>query len=818
MKYKYKVNGLDCANCTQKLEDSLNKKEEINDCVISFATGMMTFESEYDIDDHELLSFMQSIEDEVTIENLLSNITHHEHHEEHKHDHEHHHDHECGCHHEHDHNCCGHEHHHHDHECGCGHHHEHVENHRELANAIKYNIVGLDCANCASKVETEIKKQSYIEDAVVNFSTQKLMVKAKNDPQLLDKLQAVVDSVEEGVTLSKEDDKKEYSKPKLFNLKENIELVEGIIIFIGAHLFTGGFSTFLYLFAYLLIGYKVILKAIKNIGRKDFLDENFLMCLATFGAIALGDYNEAIAVMLFYAIGEIFQGYAVNKTRSSISSLMDIKSEYATIVKDEQMIQVTPEEVNVGDTIVVKVGEKVPLDGKVIKGNSMLDTASLTGESVPRRVEVGDEVLSGVVNLNDILFIEVTKHYADSTVSRIIDLVENSASKKAKIEKFITRFAKVYTPTVVGLAILLLIVPMIILPNQSFYIWLYRACTFLVVSCPCALVISVPLGLYAGIGKASALGVLVKGGNYLELLKDIDTVVFDKTGTLTKGEFEVVETSNDDLLEIGAYGEYMSNHPIARSIVKAYGKEIDSSRIEDFKEIAGKGLAVVIDHQNYYLGNEKYFKELNLSVLQSKKIGTIVHIACGDQYLGYIVVADVIKESTIPGIQDLKKAHVKQTVMLTGDHSIVANDIAKRTGIDQVYSDLLPQDKVSQLENLMSGEHVVAFVGDGINDAPVLARSDIGIAMGGVGSDVAIEAADVVLMSDDITAIAKAIDVSHYTNFILKENVTFTLVIKIGVLILTLFGLTNMWMGVFADVGVTLIAICNSMRILYKKS
>ena len=816
MKYKYKVNGLDCANCTQKLEDSLNKKEEINDCVISFATGMMTFESEYDIDDHELLSFMQSIEDEVTIENLLSNITHHEHFEEHKHDHEHHHDHECGCHHEHKHHDeCG-CHHEHDHNC-CGHYHEHVEDHRELANAIKYNIVGLDCANCASKVETEIKKQSYIEDAVVNFSTQKLMVKAKNDPQLLDKLQAIVDSVEEGVTLSKEDDKKEYSKPKLFNLKENIELVEGIIIFIGAHLFTGGFSTF-YLFAYLLIGYKVILKAIKNIGRKDFLDENFLMCLATFGAIALGDYNEAIAVMLFYAIGEIFQGYAVNKTRSSISSLMDIKSEYATIVKDEQMIQVTPEEVNVGDTIVVKVGEKVPLDGKVIKGNSMLDTASLTGESVPRCVEVGDEVLSGVVNLNDILYIEVTKHYADSTVSRIIDLVENSASKKAKIEKFITRFAKVYTPTVVGLAILLLIVPMIILPNQSFYIWLYRACTFLVVSCPCALVISVPLGLYAGIGKASALGVLVKGGNYLELLKDIDTVVFDKTGTLTKGEFEVVETSNDDLLEIGAYGEYMSNHPIARSIVKAYGKEIDSSRIEDFKEIAGKGLAVVIDHQHYYLGNEKYFKELNLSVLQPKKIGTIVHIACGDQYLGYIVVADVIKESTIPGIQDLKKAHVKQTVMLTGDHSIVANDIAKRTGIDQVYSDLLPQDKVSQLENLMSDEHVVAFVGDGINDAPVLARSDIGIAMGGVGSDVAIEAADVVLMSDDITAIAKAIDISHYTNFILKENVTFTLIIKIGVLILTLFGLTNMWMGVFADVGVTLIAICNSMRILYKKS
>ena len=799
MKYKYKVNGLDCANCTQKLEDALNKKEEINDCVISFATGMMTFESNQEINDNELLCFMQSIEDEVTIDNLSTNKTHH--HDEcscgHHHEHKHHHHDECGCGHHHEHE------HHHD-ECSCGHHHEHVEDHRELANSIKFNIVGLDCANCASKVEAEIKKQSYIEDAVVNFS--------------MEKLQAIIDSVEEGVVLSKEDNQKIYSKPKLFDLKENMELVEGVIIFIGAHFFTGGFATFLYLFAYLLIGYKVILKAIKNIGRKDFLDENFLMCLATFGAIALGDYSEAIAVMLFYAIGEIFQGYAVNKTRSSISSLMDIKSEYATIVKDDQMIQVTPEEVQVGDTIVVKVGEKVPLDGKVIKGNSMLDTASLTGESVPRSVEVGDEVLSGVVNLNDVIYIEVTKPYADSTVSRIIDLVENSASKKAKIEKFITRFAKVYTPTVVGLAVLLLIVPMIILPNQNFYDWLYRACTFLVVSCPCALVISVPLGLYAGIGKASALGVLVKGGNYLELLKDIDTVVFDKTGTLTKGEFEVVEISDDHLLEIGAYGEYMSNHPIARSIVKAYNKEIDSTRIEDFKEIAGKGLSVVIDQKQYELGNEKYFHELGIEVSQPQSVGTIVHIACQKQYLGHIVVADVIKESTMPGIQDLKKAHVLNTVMLTGDHATVAHDIASKIGIDQVYSDLLPQNKVTQLEKLMGNDHVVAFVGDGINDAPVLARSDIGIAMGGVGSDVAIEAADVVLMSDDITSIAKAIQVSHYTNFILKENVTFTLLIKIGVLVLTLFGLTNMWMGVFADVGVTLIAICNSMRILYKKS
>lgn len=808
MKYKYKVNGLDCANCTQKLEDALNKKEEINDCVISFATGMMTFESNQEINDNELLYFMQSIEDEVTIDNLSTNKTHH--HDEcgcgHHHEHERHHD-ECSCGHHHEHE------HHHD-ECGCGQHHEHVEDHRELANSIKFNIVGLDCANCASKVEAEIKKQSYIEDAVVNFSTQKLMVKVKNDDSLMEKLQAVVDSVEEGVVLSKEDNQKKYSKPKLFDLKENMELVEGVIIFIGAHFFAGGFATFLYLFAYLLIGYKVILKAIKNIGRKDFLDENFLMCLATFGAIALGDYSEAIAVMLFYAVGEIFQGYAVNKTRSSISSLMDIKSEYATIVKDDQMIQVTPEEVQVGDTIVVKVGEKVPLDGKVIKGNSMLDTASLTGESVPRSVEVGDEVLSGVVNLNDVIYIEVTKPYADSTVSRIIDLVENSASKKAKIEKFITRFAKVYTPTVVGLAVLLLIVPMIILPNQNFYDWLYRACTFLVVSCPCALVISVPLGLYAGIGKASALGVLVKGGNYLELLKDIDTVVFDKTGTLTKGEFEVVEISDDHLLEIGAYGEYMSNHPIARSIVKAYNKEIDSTRIEDFKEIAGKGLSVVIDQKQYELGNEKYFHELGIEVSQPQSVGTIVHIACQKQYLGHIVVADVIKESTMPGIQDLKKAHVLNTVMLTGDHATVAHDIASKIGIDQVYSDLLPQNKVTQLEKLMGNDHVVAFVGDGINDAPVLSRADVGIAMGSMGSDAAIEAADVVLMDDDPRKIADIVRISRKTMGIVMQNIVFALGVKFVVLAMGAFGVANMWEAVFADVGVSVIAILNAMRAL----
>lgn len=802
MEYKYKLSGLDCANCTQKIEDRLNQEEHIENCTISFATGIMTFNSEQDGIEKRVSEIISQMEPEVTMQNMSCNCQNHDHSHVHQH-----HDDDCDC-----------GHHHHDDHCHCGHHHDHPAMPvRNIDGGIKLLIHGLDCANCALKVENEIKKQPFIEDAVINFSTETLVVKTTDSHDLVDKIQKAVDSVEEGVIVSLKKSEVKYTKPKLFVFKDNIELIEGIIIFVGAMMTSGWFSVFLYIFAYLLIGYKVILKALKNLGRKDFLDENLLMCLATFGAIALQDYGEAIAVMLFYAIGEIFQGYAVNKTRNSISSLMNVKSDYANLQLEDEMIQVPPEDVQIGQTVVVKVGEKVPLDGVVIQGSSMLDTSSLTGESVPRLVETGDEILSGVVNLNEILYVKVTHPYEDSTVSRIIDLVENSASKKAQIEKFITRFARVYTPAVVFLAVLLLIVPMIALPDQSFYTWLYRACTFLVVSCPCALVISIPLGLYAGLGKASSAGILIKGGNYLELLKDVDTVVFDKTGTLTKGEFEVVEISDDSLLEIGAYGEFMSNHPIAKSIVKAFGKDIDSQRIADFKETAGMGIEVLIDDQHYYLGNQKYFDQLQVKTASPEKTGTIVYIARDHDYLGYIVVADVIKDTAISGISSLKDVKVKNTVMLTGDRQNVAEDIASKIGIDQVYSELLPQDKVYQLEKLLDKDSVVAYVGDGINDAPVLARADLGIAMGGVGSDVAIEAADMVLMTDDITMIAKAIRISRYTNFILKENVTFTLLIKIGVLLLTLFGYTNMWMGVFADVGVTLIAICNSMRILYKK-
>jgi Cd2+/Zn2+-exporting ATPase len=801
---KYIVKNLDCANCAQKIEEQLNLREDIQECTLSFANSLLIVESQAEIEKDELEKFIQTIESEVTIIEKGKHAVHH-----------------CSHHHEHKEYECGHEHHHEHGECSCQH-HDHQADHRALNSegVVSYSIKGLDCANCAMKVEQAISKMDSIEEAVLNFSTETLQVKVKgkiDDDVLLNALQNTIDNVEDGVVLSFKDSHRVIEKPKLFVVKEHISLIIGIVVYIVSIFFQeNNYVVIGFLISYLLIGYEVLWKAIKNIFRGEIFDENFLMAVATVGAFAIGDYPEAVAVLLFYSIGEIFQAYAVNKTRSSISSLMDIKSEFANIKTEQGIQKVSPEEVQVNDVIVVKVGEKVPLDGTVINGQSTLDTSSLTGESLPREIHKDEEILAGVVNLTDILEIRVTKPYDDSTVSKILDLMETAASKKAPIEKFITRFAKVYTPTVVGLAVLLAIVPMFIFKDAVFTDWLYRALTFLVVSCPCALVISIPLGLYAGLGKASKLGALIKGGNYLELLKDVDTVVFDKTGTLTQGTFEVVEVNgHEDLLMYGAYGEYYSNHPIGKSIVNSYGKDIDESQIRNFKEIAGKGIEVDIQGHHVLLGNASYFKDHQIACKEPQTVGTIVYIAIDDQYAGSIVVADQIKESTIKGIQALKQSGVHQTVMLTGDHHRVAQDVADRLGIDTVYSELLPQDKVQKVEQLLSQkEGYVAFVGDGINDAPVLARADVGIAMGGVGSDAAIEAADVVLMQDNIETIKDAIQISHKTNYILKQNVAFTLIIKIGVLFLTMFGLSNMWMGVFADVGVTLIAILNSMRIL----
>lgn len=825
MKLKYSLKGLDCAHCAQKIEDQLNKLDYVNECNIAFATTTLFLDvDENSFDEEKIKQVVCSIEPDVELVN--QNSTHNEHDHEHHHhscdcDHDHHH-HSCDCNHEHNHH---HDHEHHHDECGCGchhdHHDEHVEtmHHGDLKNAINININGLDCAHCAMKVEQEINKMDEVEDAMIIFSTETLKVKLNremSDDELLKRLKNVIDKVESGITLSMKKDIKVIEKPKLFVCKDHVELIIGTIIYIIGIILGGTkYDVFIFGIAYLLIGYKVLFKALKNIKRGQIFDENFLMCIATIGAFCISDYKEAIAVMLFYSIGEIFQAYAVNKTRTSISSLMDIKSEYANLVIDDTVKQVAPEEVKINDIILVKPGEKVPLDGIIVNGNSSLDTSSLTGETLPRNVDINDEVLAGVVNLIGVIKIKVTQAYENSTVSKILDLVENAASKKAPIEQFITKFARVYTPTVVFLAVALAVIPMLIFKDAVFTDWLYRALTFLVVSCPCALVISIPLGLYAGLGKASKVGALIKGGNYLELLKDIDTIVFDKTGTLTEGSFEVVEVNgSDDLLMIGAYGERMSNHPIARSIVEKYGQEIDQSRISDFKEVAGKGIEVKIDNDLYHLGNKSYIEDMGYQVTNPTTVGTVVHITCNDEYLGNIVVADKIKDTAITGIKRLKQSGIKDTVMLTGDRKEVADDIASKVGIDRVYSELLPQDKVTKVEELIQDNKKTAFVGDGINDAPVLARADLGIAMGGVGSDAAIEAADIVLMNDDIDTIGEAIDISKKTNLILKQNVIFTLVIKIGVLLLTMFGLSNMWMGVFADVGVTLIAILNSMRIL----
>lgn len=825
MKLKYSLKGLDCAHCAQKIEDQLNKLDYVNECNIAFATTTLFLDvDENSFDEEKIRQVICSIEPDVELVN--QNSTHNEHDHEHHHhscdcDHDHHH-HSCDCNHEHNHH---HDHEHHHDKCGCGchhdHHDEHVDtmHHGDLKNAINININGLDCAHCAMKVEQEINKMDEVEDAMIIFSTETLKVKLNremSDDELLKRLKNVIDKVESGITLSMKKDIKVIEKPKLFVCKDHVELIIGTIIYIIGIILGGTkYDVFIFGIAYLLIGYKVLFKALKNIKRGQIFDENFLMCIATIGAFCISDYKEAIAVMLFYSIGEIFQAYAVNKTRTSISSLMDIKSEYANLVIDDTVKQVAPEEVKINDIILVKPGEKVPLDGIIVNGNSSLDTSSLTGETLPRNVDIDDEVLAGVVNLTGVIKIKVTQAYENSTVSKILDLVENAASKKAPIEQFITKFARVYTPTVVFLAVALAVIPMLIFKDAVFTDWLYRALTFLVVSCPCALVISIPLGLYAGLGKASKVGALIKGGNYLELLKDIDTIVFDKTGTLTEGSFEVVEVNgSDDLLMIGAYGERMSNHPIARSIVEKYGQEIDQSRISDFKEVAGKGIEVKIDNDLYHLGNKSYIEDMGYQVTNPTTVGTVVHITCNDEYLGNIVVADKIKDTAITGIKRLKQSGIKDTVMLTGDRKEVADDIASKVGIDRVYSELLPQDKVTKVEELIQDNKKTAFVGDGINDAPVLARADLGIAMGGVGSDAAIEAADIVLMNDDIDTIGEAIDISKKTNLILKQNVIFTLVIKIGVLLLTMFGLSNMWMGVFADVGVTLIAILNSMRIL----
>lgn len=611
--------------------------------------------------------------------------------------------------------------------------------------------------------------------------------------------------------------------------KRAIKIIVALILFLLSIIISfenKWINNVIFIISYLTVGLDIVLKAVRNIFRGKIFDENFLMTIATIGAFAIGEFPEAVAVMLFYQVGELFQSYAVNKSRKSIANLMDIRPDFANIKNNGKVEKVSPDDVNIGDIIVVKPGEKVPIDGVVIEGSSMLDTSALTGESVPRKIKVGEEILSGCINQSGLLEIKVTKKFGESTVSKILDLVENASSKKSKSENFISKFAKYYTPIVVIIAVLLAIIPPFIFKGTEITEWVYRTLTFLVVSCPCALVISIPLGFFGGIGGASKLGVLIKGSNYLEALSKAEIIVFDKTGTLTEGVFEVQQTdavsiSEENLIKYAAYAESFSNHPIAISLRKAYGKDIDSKSVSETQELSGLGVRAIVNGETVLVGNEKLMQEESIDYKKCSKLGTILYVAVNNKFVGTIIIADKIKNDAKEAIEKLKKNNVKKTVMLTGDKKKVGESVAKELEIDEVYTELLPSDKVEKVEELLKSKDAnskLAFVGDGINDAPVLAISDIGIAMGGLGSDAAIEAADVVLMTDEPSKVVDAIKISRKTMRIVKQNIVFAISIKVIVLILSAFGLSNMWEAVFADVGVSVLAILNALRALYVKS
>lgn len=698
-------------------------------------------------------------------------------------------------------------------------------------------LQGLCCGNCAAKIERESGKIEGVNSVVVDFVNTKLILEIENQAAfdgIIEKVKAIVNRIEPDVKVievmpktrldtDKEDCDCDHNHEETFDKKELVRLITGTVIFaVGLILkLPNTFEFIIFLVSYILVGGEVVLRAFKNISHGQVFDENFLMSIATIGAFSIGNYPEGVAVMLFYQVGEMLQGIAVNRSRKSITELMDIRPDYANIKVGHELKKVSPEEVMVGDFIVVKPGEKVPLDGIVVEGKSMLDTSALTGESVPREAMAGDSVLGGVINKNGVLTIKVEKTFGDSTVSKILDLVQNASSKKAPTENFITKFARYYTPFVVFSAIALAIIPSLVLDLGSFSVWAYRALAFLVVSCPCALVISIPLGFFGGIGGASKNGILVKGGNYLEALNNVEIVVFDKTGTLTKGVFKVTEVNpkgdvNEDvLLFLAAHAESFSNHPIGTSIVEAFGKEIHKNLVKDYEEISGHGIKAMVNGREILAGNDKLMRSKSINYDEIESIGTKVHIAVDGKYAGLILISDEIKEDSENAVKKIKSIGVKKTVMLTGDSKTVGIKIAQELGIDEVHAELLPDQKVEQLEILekeKSAKGKLVFVGDGINDAPVLARADIGIAMGGVGSDAAIEAADVVIMTDEPTKIVTAIKIAKKTRSIVMQNIVFALTVKFILLIFVAVGLGTMWEAVFGDVGVALIAVFNSMR------
>jgi len=724
-------------------------------------------------------------------------------------------------------------------------------------------IEGLDCPNCAAKIERKLNTLQKIKAATVDFLGKRVIVESEDFSQdeLAKFIQTEVDKIEDGVKISTKrlhsyghTHHHSHSHSRIHShshthgegdtdkIKKKL-LIGGIIfvlgIFIPKTLFIPKFAVFLV--SYFIIGGDVLVSAVKNILRGQVFDENFLMAIATIGAFAIGEYPEGVAVMLFYQLGELFQGIAVNNSRKSIIALMDIRPDYANLKTDSEIKKVNPDEIKVADIIVVKPGEKVPLDGKIITGNSTFDTSALTGESLPREAKTGDIVLSGFINKTGLVEIEVTKVFSESTVSKILDLVENSSSKKSKTENFITKFAKYYTPVVVITALIMAIFPPLLIPNATFTDWIYRALIFLVVSCPCALIISIPLGFFGGIGGTSKHGILVKGANYLEALNDVESIVMDKTGTLTKGVFKVTEINVENnvkindfennktdltqplLLKYAAHIEKFSNHPIAQSIVSEYENSIaktDESIVKDFEEISGFGIKANINNHQILAGNSKLMNSENIRFDKKENLGTVVYIAFDRQYIGNILISDEIKEDSSKAVKGMKENGIKEIVMLTGDNNAIGKNIAEKLGIDKVFAELLPNQKVEKLEEIYktkSEKGKVVFVGDGINDAPVLARADIGIAMGGVGSDAAIEAADVVIMNDEPSKIVTAMKIAKKTKSIVWQNITLAFTVKLIVLILGLFGDATMWEAVFADVGVALLAVLNATRVLKYK-
>lgn len=695
-------------------------------------------------------------------------------------------------------------------------------------------LQGLCCANCAAKIERQSTNIAGVRTATVDFMSKKLILEIEDKNKIKDIIEQakkIVNRIEPDVKIIMEDNNETRSSQTHNQEHEHgeldkddlVKLALGVVAFGIATVFkfTVGIEFVLYLVSYLLIGGDVLLKAISNIGKGQIFDENFLMCIATIGAFSIRQFPEAVAVMLFYQIGEFFQNLAVDRSRKSISELMNIRPDFANIKVGQSIRKVSPEEVKVGDYIIVKPGEKVPLDGKVAEGKSMLDTSALTGEAVPREAKVGDSVLSGFINKNGLLTIKVSKEFGESTVAKILDLVENASSKKAPTESFITKFARYYTPVVVILAAALAFLPPIFISGATFSSWIYRALVFLVVSCPCALVVSIPLGFFGGIGGASKNGILVKGGNYLEALNSVEVVIFDKTGTLTKGVFKVTEinpkknVTKNELLEYAAFAESYSNHPIANSILTAYGRNINKNEIQGYNEVSGQGLRVKVRGKEVLAGNARLMSSSNIPYENIESTGTIVHVAVDKKYVGYIVISDEIKEDAEKTIQALKSVGVKKAIMLTGDNKSVGQKVAKQLGLDEVYSELLPDQKVEKLEQIdkkKSQNGKLVFVGDGINDAPVLARADIGIAMGGIGSDAAIEAADVVIMTDEPFKIVTAIKIAKRTKSIVWQNIIFALGVKTIILILGALGVATMWEAVFGDVGVALIAVLNAMR------